>query len=68
VNDNDQYMIRQCAGESIFTVKQGFDEKLHGKDVWDFPVRSPDYDYYRDNYSAVTLDGKFRVSTLRSLT
>jgi hypothetical protein len=61
VNDNLQYVIRKSADELIFTVKQGFDARLYGKDAYDFPVRNPDYDYYSDNHFAVSLDGKFSV-------
>ena len=61
VNDNVQYVIRQSKGELIFKVKQGFDGTLYGKDVYDFPVRNPDYDYYTDDQFAVSLNGNFRV-------
>jgi len=62
VNDNIGYVIRKSArGELIFAVKQGFTGELYGKEVSDFPVASPDYDYYSDNRFAVSLDGAFRV-------
>ena len=32
-----------------------------GREISDFPVRSPDYDYYSDNQFAVSLDGAYRV-------
>ena len=61
VNDNVQYVVRMRNGELLFTVKQGFDGSLFGKDVYDFPVQSPNYDYFSDNHYAVSLDGKLRV-------
>lgn len=62
VNDNIGYVIRKSRrGELLFAIKQGFAGELFGKDVLDFPVKSPDYDYYSDNRFAVSLDGAFRV-------
>lgn len=61
VNDMPQLVIRKTAGELIFTAKQGFDAKLYGTDVYDFPIRDADYDYYSDNHFAVSLDGTFRI-------
>ena len=61
VNDNVQYVVRTRAGELLFAVKQGFDGSLFGKDVYDFPVTAPDYDYFSDNHFAVSVDGKYRV-------
>jgi len=61
VNDNVQYVVRLQSGEMLFTVKQGFDGSLFGKDVSDFPVKHSDYDYFSDNHFAVSLDGKLRV-------
>ncbi len=61
VNDSVHYVVRKKAGELIFAVKQGFDGSLFGKDVTDFPVKVPPYDYYADNYFAVSVDGQFRV-------
>ena len=62
VNDNIGYVIRKSGrGELLFAIKQRFAGELYGKEVLDFPVESPDYDYYRDNRFAVTLDGAFRV-------
>jgi hypothetical protein len=66
VNDNIQYVIRRTSkgpagGELIFAVKQGFDGSLFGKEVYDFPVNNPDYDYYSDDRFAVSLDGRFSV-------
>lgn len=66
VNDNLQYVVRRGAagpggGELLFAVKQGFDGSLLGREVKDFPVNSPDYDYYSDTVFAVSLDGAFRV-------
>jgi hypothetical protein len=34
---------------------------VYGTDVYDFPIRDADYDYYSDNHFAVSLDGKFRI-------
>jgi hypothetical protein len=62
VNDNIGYVIRKSVqGELLFAVKQGFTGELFGKEVSDFPVESPNYDYYSDNQFAVSLDGAFRV-------
>jgi hypothetical protein len=62
VNDNIGYVIRKSGrGDLLFAVKQGFAGELNGKEVSDFPVESPDYDYYSDNRFAVSLDGAFRV-------
>ena len=66
VNDHIQYVIRRTSegparGELLFAAKQGFDGSLFGKEVYDFPVNNPDYDYYSDNRYAVSLDGQFRV-------
>jgi hypothetical protein len=65
VNDNTQYVVRKSpkgsGGELLFAVKQGFAGELFGKEVYDFPVKNPDYDYYSDDHYAVSLDGKFRV-------
>lgn len=66
VNDHIQYVVRSSskgppAGELLFAAKQGFDGSLFGKEVYDFPVNNPDYDYYSDNLFAVSLDGRFRV-------
>jgi len=62
VNDNIQFVIRKSArGELLFAVKQGFTGELFGKEVSDFPVKLPTYDYYSDNQFAVSLDGAFRV-------
>ena len=62
VNDNIHYVIRKSArGELLFAVKQGFTGAEFGKEITDFPVTSPDYDYYSDNQFAVGLDGAYRV-------
>jgi hypothetical protein len=65
VNDHTQYVIRRApaerGGELLFAVKQGFDGSLFGKEVYDFPVRDPEYDYYSDDRFAVSLDGARRV-------
>ncbi len=62
VNDNVHYVIRKSArGELLFVVKQGFTGEEFGKEITDFPVTSPDYDYYSDNQFAVSLDGAFHV-------
>ena len=65
VNDSPQYVVRKSpagsGGELLFAVKQGFDGSLFGKEVSDFPVRDPDYDYYADDRFAVSLDGAGRV-------
>jgi len=62
VNDNVGYVVRKSPrGELIFAIKQGFAGQLYGQEVTEFPVKSPDYDYYSDNQFAVSLDGKFRV-------
>lgn len=63
VNDNPQYVVREAAegGELLFAVKQGFDGSLYGKEVSDFPVNDPEYDYYADDRFAVSLDGAGRV-------
>jgi hypothetical protein len=58
VNDSVQYVVRKSKDSSLlFAVKQGFDGSLFGKEVVDFPVKSPNYDYYSDTYFAVGLDG-----------
>ena len=62
VNENVGYVVRKSPrGELLFAIKQGFAGELFGKQVSDFPVKSPDYDYYSDNQFAVSLDGGFRV-------
>jgi len=62
VNDNIHFVVRKSArGELLFAVKQGFTGTEFGKDITDFPVESPDYDYYSDNQFAVSLDGAYRV-------
>jgi hypothetical protein len=66
VNDHIQYVIRRTSkgpagGELLFAVKQGFDGSLFGKEVYDFPVKNPDYDYYSDDRFAVSLNGASRV-------
>ena len=64
VNDAVQYVVRKSKAskqELLFAVKQGFDGTLFGKEVSDFPVTSPDYDYYSDNYFAVNIDGQLPV-------
>ena len=62
VNDNIGYVVRKSShGELLFAVKQGFAGELYGKEVTDFPVKSPDYDYYSDNQFAISTDGKFRL-------
>jgi hypothetical protein len=64
VNDNIQYVVRRApAGsrELLFAVKQGFDGSLLGREVYDFPVTNPDYDYYSDTLFAVSLDSSYRV-------
>jgi len=62
VNDNIHYVIRKSArGELLFSVKQGFTGDEFGKEITDFPVTSPGYDYYSDNQFAVSLDGAYRV-------
>ena len=62
VNDNIHFVIRKSTrGELIFAVKQGFMGDEFGKEITDFPVRDPNYDYYSDNQFAVSLDGAYRV-------
>jgi hypothetical protein len=66
VSDNIQYVVRKSSkgsagDELLFAVKQGFTGELFGKEVYDFPVKNPDYDYYSDDRFAVSLDGGFRV-------
>jgi len=64
VNDAVQYVVRKSKDSKqglLFAVKQGFDGSLFGKEVSDFPVRSPDYDYYSDNHFAVNIDGQLQV-------
>src|SRR5215213_444161 len=64
VNDAVQYVVRKSKDSKqglLFAVKQGFDGSLFGKEVSEFPVRSPDYDYYSDNYFAVNIDGQLQV-------
>jgi hypothetical protein len=61
VSDNVGYVIRKSkSGELLFAIKQGFAGELHGKETSEFPVESPDYDYYSDNRFAVSLGG-FRI-------
>ncbi len=62
VNDNIHFVLRKTAsGELLFAVKQGFDASVYGQEVYDFPVTSPQYDYYSDNKFSLNLDGAFRV-------
>ena len=62
LNDNIQYVVRKSTrGELLLAVKQGFTGEEFGKEFTDFPVKSPDYDYYSDNQFAVSLDGAYRV-------
>jgi len=64
VNSAVQYVVRKSKGSEhslLFAVKQGFDGTLFGKEVTDFPVKFPDYDYYSDNYFAVNIDGQLPV-------
>ena len=62
VNDAVQYVVRKSKNsELLFAVKQGFDGTLYGKESAEFPVTSPDYDYYSDNRFAVSLDGQIRI-------
>ncbi len=67
VNDNVHYVVRKSGGgELLFAVKQGFTGAEFGKEITDFPVRSPDYDYYSDNQFAVSLDGTYRIRKVSS--
>jgi hypothetical protein len=62
VNDSVQYAVRKSKDSTLlFAVKQGFDGSLFGKEVFDFPVTSPDYDYYSDTRFAVTIDGQTQI-------
>jgi hypothetical protein len=64
VNDAVQYVVRKSTDskqELLFAVKQGFDGTLYGKEASEFPVTSPDYDYYSDNRFAVSIDGQPRI-------
>lgn len=62
LNDNVGYVVRKSShGELLFAIKQGFAGELFGKEVTEFPVKLPDYDYYSDNHVAVSLDGRFRL-------
>ena len=64
VNDAVQYVVRRSKDSKqglLFAVKQGFDGSLFGKEVSEFPVRSPDYDYYSDNHFAVNIHGQLQV-------
>jgi len=66
VNDAPQFVVRRrSAGpggeELLFALKQGFDGSLFGREVHDFPVEDPGYDYYSDTRFAVSLDRGFRV-------
>jgi hypothetical protein len=62
VNDAVQYVVRRSKDSKLlFAVKQGFDGSLFGKEVSDFPVTSPDYDYYSDTRFAVSVDGPSEV-------
>lgn len=61
VNENVHYVVHKTSNELVLAVKQGFDARLHGQSVTDFPIRNPDYDYYSDNHFAISLDGKFNV-------
>jgi hypothetical protein len=62
VNDNVQYVVRKSKDSTLlFAVKQGFDGSLFGKEVSDFPVRSPNYDYYADTRFVVSMDGQTQV-------
>lgn len=63
VNDAVQYVVRESKDSKhslLFTVKQGFDGTLFGKEVSDFPVTT-DYDYYSDTHFAVKIDGQVQV-------
>lgn len=65
VNDAVQYVVRRSGDskppELLFAVKQGFDGSVFGKEVYDFPVTSPDYDYYSDDRFALSLNGPPRI-------
>lgn len=65
VNDSIQYVIRRShdskRSELLFAVKQGFDGSVFCKEVYDFPVKSPDYDYYSDDRSAVSLEQPLQI-------
>lgn len=63
VNDSVQYVVRKSkdSQELLFAVKQGFDGTLYGKEASDFPVKSPDYDYYSDNRFAVSIAGPLKI-------
>jgi len=65
VNDAVQYVVRKSKDSKLlFAVKQGFDVSLFGKEVSDFPVTSPDYDYYSDNRFAVSVDGPSEIKKI----
>src|SRR5258705_4505852 len=62
VNDNIQFVIRTTSKspdgvQLLFAVKQGFDGTLFGQEVYDFPVKFPNYDYYSDTLYGVSLNG-----------
>lgn len=62
VNQSVQYVVRKSKdSQLLFAVKQGFDGSLVGKEVVDFPVTSPNYDYYSDTRFAVTIDGQTQI-------
>ena len=62
VNDSIQYVVRKSKTSNLlFAVKQGFDGSLFGKEVSDFPVKYPNYDYYSDNRFAVNPDGPLQI-------
>jgi len=62
VNDAIQYVVRKSKDSKLlFAVKQGFDGSLYGKEVSDFPVAFPNYDYYSDNRFAVNPDGPLQI-------
>jgi len=62
VNDSIQYVVRNSKDSKLlFAVKQGFDGSLYGKEVSDFPVVSPNYDYYSDDRFAVNIDGPLQI-------
>jgi len=62
VNDSVQYVIRKSQDSTLlFAVKQGFDGSLFGKEVDDFPIKMPKYDYYSDTYFAVNIDGQTQI-------
>lgn len=62
VNDSIQFVVRRAKDSNLlFAAKQGFDGSLFGKEVSDFPVTSPNYDYYSDNRFAVNVDGPLQI-------